>query len=630
LKLQLLLVSLPALTIVGVPLDASANLDVGSTLSGTIIKADSVGTLRTRTVMLHNHEPVGDADSTSDGGAPEIAYVTYTLTDFSGPAPLENPVTAPLVWEDSVTGARTFSSVIAFEDDAVDQAYTIVTTWYDAFGNPLGSAEEDVVVEGRGTAPVALDVLNPSTEAGDVVLLRGDLVQVNFAVLCDFPWLAADCSAQQAESSHKDRILLMTRAGEVISKTKRGQPLSGLVLLKAKTLAAEPLVVGYLRRDSGTVTDTSDAVITVVADPSTAALIARADALEARVAALEARLDEVSAGQDAQDAAIAANSAEQLRSWELILDLQAADTVLDGRVTANAGTGEANAAALDRHKQLTEPIWETFESQITHNAGGIAANAAELRAHKQLTEPIWETFESQITHNAGGIAANAAGIEAARPWWQQLQSATPLAETEARVAANESGIANNAAGIAANTQKHIDDGFLYESTIEDLEEFIGRTSAATVTNAGGIADALGASQANYEAILRDQATPLVGGETARMTFAHAGLSLTGQPVGDYQDADGGYRYIADASVVDLTGDTVDSPFEVGITLTGNLPGIVFEAGAEVVFPNVTSAPPGAQADLFSVGADGGTYLGRATVLGSGKFYAMLEGEMHLN
>ena len=597
-KLQLLLVSLPALTIVGVPLDASANLDVGSTLSGTIIKADSVGTLRTRTVMLHNHEPVGDADSTSDGGAPEIAYVTYTLTDFSGPAPLENPVTAPLVWEDSVTGARTFSSVIAFEDDAVDQAYTIVTTWYDAFGNPLGSAEEDVVVEGRGTAPVALDVLNPSTEAGDVVLLRGDLVQVNFAVLCDFPWLAADCSAQQAESSHKDRILLMTRAGEVISKTKRGQPLSGLVLLKAKTLAAEPLVVGYLRRDSGTVTDTSDAVITVVADPSTAALIARADALEARVAALEARLDEVSAGQDAQDAAIAANSAEQLRSWELILDLQAADTVLDGRVTANAGTGEANAAALDRHKQLTEPIWETFESQITHNAGGIAANAA--------------------------------GIEAARPWWQQLQSATPLAETEARVAANESGIANNAAGIAANTQKHIDDGFLYESTIEDLEEFIGRTSAATVTNAGGIADALGASQANYEAILRDQATPLVGGETARMTFAHAGLSLTGQPVGDYQDADGGYRYIADASVVDLTGDTVDSPFEVGITLTGNLPGIVFEAGAEVVFPNVTSAPPGAQADLFSVGADGGTYLGRATVLGSGKFYAMLEGEMHLN
>ena len=638
-KIQLLLVLLPALAIVGVPLDASANLDVGSTLSGTIIKADSVGTLRTRTVTLHNHKPVGDAASTSGDGAPEIAYVTHTLTDLSGPPPLENPVTAPLVWEDPDTGARTFSSVIAFEADAVGQAYTVVTTWYDALGNALGSVEETVAVEGRGAAPVALDVLNPPSDAGDVVLLVGDLVQINFAVLCDFPWLAADCSAQQAESSRNDRIQLMTRDGAVINKTKRGQPLSGLVLLKAKTLAAEPLIVGYLRSDSETVADTSDTVITVVADPSTALLIARADALEARVAVLEAQLAEVSAGQSAQDTAIAANSAEHLRSWELLLDLQAADVVLDGRVTASEGTGATNAAALRDHKQLTEDTWVSFESRVSGNAGGVAANTAELRAHKQLSEPIWETFEAQITRNAGGIATNTAGIAANTQkhvddgffYESSIEELDEyIGRTSAATTTNAAGIATNAAGIAANTQKHVDDGFFYESSIEELDEYIGRTSAATTTNAAGIADSLDASQANYEAILRDQATRLVGGEAARMTFAHADFSLTGAPVGDYEGADGGYRYVADVSIVDLTGDTADSPFEVGITLTGDLPGIVFGAGAEVVFPNVTSAPPGTEADLFSVGADGVKYLGRGTVLGSGKFYAMLEGDLHMD
>lgn len=680
-KTRLLLVLLPALAIVGVPLDASANLDVGGVLSAKTIKADAAGTLHlsTRTVVLHNHKPQGDADLTSSGDAPEIAFVVSELTKFSGPAPLENPVKASLVWKDPATGARTFSSVIAFEDDAVDQAYTIVTTWYDALGNALGSDEEDVVVEGRGPAPVALDVLNPATAAGNVVLLEGDLVQVNFAVLCDFPWMAADCSAQQGESSHKDRIQLMTPDGAVIHKTKRGKSLSGLALLKAKTLSAQPLVVGYLRSDSGTVTDSSDTVITVVADPSTAALIARADALEAQVAALAAQLAEVSAGQGAQDAAIAANSAEHLRNWELILDLEADDVILEGRVTANEGSSAMNGAEL----ASIRPLWQMLSSQIPaietdvkansgtgaknaatiaanhqvlikhmmlmsddvittrvkENTKGVATNAAALKDHKQLSEDTWVSFESRVTGNEGGIAKNAAGIAANTQKHADdgFFYESSITELDSYMTSSGAAIATNAAGIAANTQNHVDDGFFYESSIEELDEYISGSNAAIATNAAGIAtnaaaiaDGLGSPLANYEAILRNQAIRLVGGEAARMTFAHAELSLTGVPVGDYEDADGGYRYVADASIVDLTGDTDDSPLEVGISLTGNLPGIVFGAGAEVVFPDVTSAPPGTEADLFSIGSDGVKYLGRGTVLGSGKFYALLEGDLYLD
>lgn len=168
------LLLLPAL-VLGVSLDARANLDVGHVLSAKSVKANAAGTL-----YLTTRFGAASAD------VARTAVVISDLTSVSGPAPLASPIIGTLVWTDPQTGTMAFSSALAFEGDAFDKDYTVVSRWYDAAGNLLGSDERVLTVERRGPPPITLDVLNPPNAYGDVIVTRGDFVQVNYTVGCDF------------------------------------------------------------------------------------------------------------------------------------------------------------------------------------------------------------------------------------------------------------------------------------------------------------------------------------------------------------------------------------------------------------------------------------------------------------
>ena len=573
---KLLLALLPGLCVFGMSFDARANLDVGATLSAKSIKADSLGSVH---LVTRFSAAAGDA-------SPSIAHVVSTLTDYGGPAPLDNPITSPLVWDEAESGDQTFASVLYLEEGAIGESYTVNTSWYDALGNLLGEDESQVTVEAPGLPPIALEVLNPADEYGDVVLLKGDLVQVDFAVGCDFPWLAEACDAQQAQSSNKDVIQLMTSDGEVVAKTKRGKKLQGSLSLKAKTLAAEALVVGYLRKASGDIGGTSDTQITVVADPSTAELIGRTTALEAQVAALQAQVEALSSDLENATAAIEKNGAAGAE---------------------NADAIQAHHGVLMKHLQLFSD--EKISFRVSQNESGVAtnANAIEEIAAKHISDAF--DFESSIEELD-----------------QYIQGQGKL------IATNTGGVATNAGSLEEIAAKHISDAFDFESSIEELDEYIqgqGKLIATNTdgiaTNTAAIADGLGPPQANYEAIIRGQAVKLVDGEPARMTFAHERFVLTGVPVGDFDAIADGYRHLTEVSIVDVTGDGADSPFEVALWLTGDVPGVQFADGAALTFPNVTSAPPGATISVFSFNHDAGHFVGTGFVTDEGAVFATVQG-----
>ena len=101
--------------------------------------------------------------------------------------------------------------------------------------------------------------------------------------------------------------------------------------------------------------------------------------------------------------------------------------------------------------------------------------------------------------------------------------------------------------------------------------------------------------------------------------------LTGVPVGDFDAIADGYRHLTEVSIVDVTGDGADSPFEVALWLTGDVPGVQFADGAALTFPNVTSAPPGATISVFSFNHDAGHFVGTGFVTDEGAVFATVQG-----
>lgn len=124
-------------------------------------------------------------------------------------------------------------------------------------------------------ATVTLGVLNTPNEIGEIVIVKGDLIEVEFQV--DDP---------NGELSKNDRIrLVRTDNNEVISKKKRGNSLAGNVSLKARSRwALSSLRVEYVHADA--IVAIAPEEILVVGDDSTLALSEQIANLQIQINAL--------------------------------------------------------------------------------------------------------------------------------------------------------------------------------------------------------------------------------------------------------------------------------------------------------------------------------------------------------
>lgn len=376
-------------TVLGAPLDARAadNLDVDNVLSAKTIKANAAGSIQLTTRFSGATAP----------DAPKIAVVVSELTAFDGPAPAQGSIKSYRVWTDPQTGAQAFSSVITFDGDAFGKVYIVVSRWYDDAGKLLGTQSQAVPVQRRGPPPVALDVLNTPNAYGDVLVERGDFVQVNYIVGCDFEWLDDDCAAQQAESAHKDRIqLVQTSSGEIVDETRRGRRLSGLVLLKAKGKTTGALTVGYVSAGDDATWGVSGASILAVADLVMGELLGRTRQLEAQVAELS---DELAVAR----AQVAANTELAMRNGELLIDhelthvkQQAGIQKLETGLATAGGAIAANTEAIKRNSDTLighELTHVKQQASISKLESGVASNT-ETTA----------TLNDRVAANEGAIA----------------------------------------------------------------------------------------------------------------------------------------------------------------------------------------------------------------------------------
>ncbi len=115
---------------------------------------------------------------------------------------------------------------------------------------------------------IELEILNEANDAGQIVLVQGDSVEVSFIV------------AQGVGLSPSDKIVLMrSDDGRVVSIKRRGNSLEGTVSLRAwRKVALGELVVRYFH-DGQTVKETVPPIF-VVADETIADLLLRVATLE--------------------------------------------------------------------------------------------------------------------------------------------------------------------------------------------------------------------------------------------------------------------------------------------------------------------------------------------------------------
>lgn len=279
-----------------------------------------------------------------------------------------------------------------------------------------------VSAEVMAAPEITMALLNEPNEFGDVVIIKGDAVTLDFVVADD----------PLSETHKKDRMRLVNAETDRVVDTKhRGRELSGTVTLRARGKhALGDLRLEYVSYLSGETLFTLPAPVFVVGDQAVSDLNARISQLEATLALQDATVAELTGLVELLSARLA---------W----------------VEADVQGIAVNAAAVAK-----------LQGAVAANAKGVADNLREARDHKQLTEDVWITFESSIASVTGTATENAA-------------AAAKLREA----------IDANTDSIAANTSK-FSDPFLFESSIEELDEYINRASVLYPPDDGGELESL--------------------------------------------------------------------------------------------------------------------------------------------
>jgi hypothetical protein len=256
---------------------------------------------------------VGDGQSTADGTDPGTSVaavaVHFPEDDFEGGNTFEfgpsftDPDTGDLVFtytlpadfasasdSESPSSNGPWFPALPLAGSEVGKSHAVIVTLLGADGAVLDTSNEVLTVAAATFPEARLEVLNTANDAGDIVVVAGDSVEVQFALRCDDPSDVADCEAQLALSHKADRIELIESDGSVISAKRRGKQTSGTVNLRTRrggfngrAAPGEGNRVVFVASVTGEPTEPGVGPITLVGSAFEAIVLERLAVLEAKV-----------------------------------------------------------------------------------------------------------------------------------------------------------------------------------------------------------------------------------------------------------------------------------------------------------------------------------------------------------
>ena len=238
---------------------------------------------------------------------------------------------------------------------------------------------------------IALTIQNQPDANGDIVVVLGDTVDVDFTVTESSP----------AQSNKKDRIRLVRTADDVvIDSVKRGDVLTGTRSLNLQgAIALGTLRVEYWSFTTDSVWAVAPDSVTVAADLGGAELIARVSTLEALLASLQQLVD---------DNAIALYAYCDLGDLQT---LEAARQLVDDASAATLAQAESYADAGDADTRdycdvADEAILAQAEDYTDLSLGPLAQDVADIQADYLTSASLYGADLQQLADLQSFVTAD--------------------------------------------------------------------------------------------------------------------------------------------------------------------------------------------------------------------------------